>query len=186
MVTPDKREEDLKVLYSQEALAKRTKEIADKINKDFKDADSLVAIGVLCGSMLFLADLVKHLKMPVQLEFIRLSSYGNKQESSGKIKPVDLTLPSLEDKNVLIVEDIIDTGLTATFLIDYIKFQHKAKCIKFATLLDKKCARQHEVPIDYIGFEVDDKFVVGYGLDYLGYYRNLPYIGYFPGEKCSQ
>lgn len=180
MLKLDKKVEDLKVLYSKEQLAKRVEELAKEINEEFKDADKLVIIGVLCGSMLFYADLVRHLKMPVQLEFIRLSSYGHKQESSGKIKPVDLTLPSLENQNVLIVEDIVDTGLTATFLIDYIKFQHKAHKIKFATLLDKKCARAHNVPIDFIGFDIDDKFVVGYGLDYLGFYRNLPYIGYFP------
>jgi len=175
----DKKEEDLKVLYSDKQLAKRVQELAVEINNEFKDVDNLVVIGVLCGSMLFFSDLVRHLNMPVQLEFIRLSSYGHKQESSGKIKPVDLTLPSLEGQNVLIVEDIVDTGLTATFLIDYIKFQHKAEKIKFATLLDKKCARVHQVPVDFIGFDIDDKFVVGYGLDYLGYYRNLPYIGYF-------
>ena len=93
---------------------------------------------------------------------------------------MDLTLPNLADKNVLIVEDIVDTGLTANFFIDYIKLQHNAKKIRFASLLDKVCARIHPIKIDFTGFEVDNKFVVGYGLDYMGYYRNLPYIGYFP------
>ena len=118
--------------------------------------------------------------MPVQLEFIRLASYGNDTRSSGKIKPVDLTLPNLAGKNVLIVEDIVDTGLTASFFLDYIKIQHNAKITRFASLLDKAYTRIHNVNIDYVGFPVDDKFVVGYGLDYMGYYRNLPYIGYFP------
>lgn len=118
--------------------------------------------------------------MPTQFEFVRLSSYGNDQKSSGRVKPLDLTLPGLTGKNVLIVEDIVDTGFTANFMLDYIKLQHKPANIKFATLLDKSCARQKHVDIDFRGFEVDDKFVVGYGLDYLGYFRNLPYIGYFP------
>jgi hypoxanthine phosphoribosyltransferase len=96
------------------------------------------------------------------------------------VKPVDLTLPSLEGKNVLIVEDIVDTGLTATFLIDYIRVQHKAAQVKFVALLNKTCARTKPVQVDYSGFEIDDKFVVGYGLDYKGFYRNLPYIGHFP------
>lgn len=174
-----RREENLKVLYSEEQLAKKVKELAEQINTEFKGENKLVVIGVLCGSMLFVSDLIRKIKVPVQLEFIRLSSYGHKQESSGKIKPVDLTLPSLENENVLIVEDIVDTGLTATFLIDYIKFQHKAKKIKFVTLLDKKCARVHSVSVDFIGFDIDEKFVVGYGLDYGGFFRNLPYIGYF-------
>ena len=118
--------------------------------------------------------------MHVQVEFVRLSSYENEQHSTGRVKPVDLTLPNLAGKNVLIVEDIVDTGLTASFLLDYIKLQHNANKVKFITLLDKCCARVHNVDVDYVGFSIDNKFVVGYGLDYLGYFRNLPYIGYFP------
>lgn len=137
-------------------------------------------IGVLSGSALFLCDLTRHLKIPVWLEFIRLSSYGHGLTSSGKVEAVDLTLPNLDGKNVLIVEDIVDTGLTANFLIEFIKNSHKAGKIKFATLLNKSCARIHNIDIDFSGFEVDNKFLVGYGLDYMGYFRNLPYIGYFP------
>jgi len=176
----DKKEEHLLELFSKDMIQTRITELAEKINTEFDKNEELYVIGVLRGSVLFVSDLVRHLKMPVQIEFIRLSSYGNDQKSSGKVKSVDLSLPTLEDKNVLIVEDIVDTGLTAHFLIDYIKDQHNAKQVKFASLLDKTCARVHPVNIDYIGFEIDDKFVVGYGLDYQGYYRNLPYIGYFP------
>ena len=176
----DKHESQLLELYSEESIQNRIKEIAGEINNEFSKNEEIVVIAVLAGSILFASDLIKRLNMPVQFEFVRVSSYGNEQKSCGKVKPVDLTLPSVEGKNVLIVEDIVDTGLTANFLIDYIKSQHKPQSLKFVTLLDKVCARQKEVQIDYRGFEVDDKFVVGYGLDYMGYFRNLPYIGYFP------
>lgn len=180
MITIDRKEEQLLELFSKDMIQGRIAEMADEINREFAGCDDLTVVGVLRGSVLFVSDLVRHLKMPVQMEFIRLASYGNEQHSSGKVKPVDLTLPNLSGKNVLIVEDIVDTGLTASFLLDYIKLQHNANKIKFATLLDKTCARVHPVQVDFVGFDVDDKFVVGYGLDYLGYYRNLPYIGYFP------
>jgi hypoxanthine phosphoribosyltransferase len=175
----DNEEKQLLELFSESKIQTRVRELAENINKEYSTKEELTVICVLRGSILFVSDLVRHLKMPVKIEFVRLSSYGNEQQSSGKIKSVDLSLPNLADKNVLIVEDIIDTGLTAQFLINYIKEQHNAKKIQFASLLDKTCARIHPVNIDYIGFEVDDKFVVGYGLDYQGYYRNLPYIGYF-------
>jgi hypoxanthine phosphoribosyltransferase len=180
MVVMDRKEDQLVTLFSKEQIQDRIKELAEEINKEYQNSQELVVVGVLCGSFLFLADLVKHLNLPVQIEFIRLSSYGTEQTSSGKVKPVDLTLPSLEGKDVLIVEDIVDTGLTATFLFDYIKIQHKAKKIRFVALLNKICSRIKPVTVDYTGFEIDDKFVVGYGLDYKGFFRNLPYIGYFP------
>lgn len=180
MTVIDKKEEHLLELFSEETIQNRIKEIAEKINAEHGKDEELIVIGVLRGSVLFASDLIRHLKMPVQFEFVRLASYGNDQQSSGKVKSVDLSLPNLANKNVLIVEDIVDTGLTAKFLLDYIKEQHNAKKVLFASLLDKTCARVHPIKIDYAGFEVDDKFVVGYGLDYMGYYRNLPYIGYFP------
>lgn len=180
MTVLDRTQDQLETLISEEQLQQRIKELAHEINTEFAGTQELTVVGVLCGSILFLSDLVKHLNMPVQLEFIRLSSYGTEQTSSGEVKPVDLTLPSLEGKNVLIVEDIVDTGLTATFLLDYIKIQHKASKIRFVTLLSKLCSRIKPVKVDFTGFEIDDKFVVGYGLDYKGFYRNLPYVGYFP------
>ena len=180
MLKLDKKPHELLELFSSDQIQERIQKLAHEINTEFADSEELMVIGVLRGSVLFVSDLIRHLKMPVQVEFVRLASYGDEQTSSGKVKPVDLTLPNLAGKNVLIVEDIVDTGLTAKFFIDYIKLQHNAKRIKFATLLDKTCTRIHPIEIDYVGFEVDDKFVVGYGLDYMGYYRNLPYIGYFP------
>lgn len=166
-------------LFSEETIKQRISELAQKVNEVFGD-EEVVVVAVLAGSILFASDLVKRLNMPVQLEFVRLTSYGEGTKSSGNVKPVDLTLPVLEGRNVLIVEDIVDSGLTAKFIIDYIKLQHKAEKIRFITLLDKTCARKEDVQIDFKGFEVGDKFVVGYGMDYRGYYRNLPYIGYFP------
>ena len=176
----EKNKSDLIELFSEEVIQKRIKEIAEEINNSFPQDEELVVVAVLAGSILFASDLVKRLKMPVQLEFVRLSSYGAEQQTSGKVKPVDLTLPSLEGKNVLIVEDIVDSGLTAKFITDYLRLQHKTADTKFATLLDKTCARKEPVKVDFRGFEIDDKFVVGYGMDFKGYYRNLPYIGYFP------
>lgn len=181
MTTLCKTKQDLLELFSHEQIQDKIKEIAGQINKDFADCEELYIIGILRGAVLFVSDLVRHIDIPVQIEFIRLSSYGNDEKSTGKVKPVDLTLPSLEGKHVLIVEDIVDTGLTANFLIDYIKLQHNAETVKFVTLLDKSCARKHDVTLDYTGFTIDDKFVVGYGMDYAGHFRNLSYIGYFPG-----
>lgn len=175
----NKRVEDLKVLFSQEEIERRTKQLVDEINRDFGSGEDLTLICVLKGSSIFCCDLSKHLKMPVQMEFIRVSSYGNAKESSGNVQAMDLTLPNLEGKNALIVEDIIDTGCTMQFLMDILCRTHKPKNLKVVTLLNKKMARKTPVEPDYYGFEIDDKFVVGYGLDYEGYMRNLPYIGYF-------
>lgn len=175
----DRKVEDLKVLFSKEQVEQRTIELADEINRDLGTKEDLVLICVLKGSSLFCCDLMRHLKMPVQIEFIRVSSYGNAQATSGNVQALDLTLPNLEDKNVIIVEDIIDTGCTMKFLFDIICRTHRPKSLKLVTFLNKKIARKIPVEPDYYGFEIDDKFVVGYGLDYEGYMRNIPYIGYF-------
>ena len=173
----DIKVEDLKVLFSEEQLQTRIKELAQEMNK-FYNGESIVAICVLKGAVMFAVDLVKSLDMPLQMEFIRLSSYGHGFKSTGKVNAVDISLPDLNDKNVLIVEDIIDTGLTAKFLLDFIDLNFKTRSTKFCSLLDKKISRQTDVDADYHGFVIDNKFVVGYGLDYMGFYRNLPYIGY--------
>ena len=175
----DKNIKDLKVLFSEKEIQNRTQELATKINQDFGSTEDLILICVLKGSSMFFCDLSKHLQMPLKMEFIRVSSYGNKKTSSGNVQALDLTLPNLENKNVLIVEDIIDTGNTMQFLIDVLCRTHKPKSLKLITLLNKKCARKVNLDPDYYGFEIDNKFVVGYGLDYEGYMRNLPYIGYF-------
>lgn len=176
----DRNETDLVPLFSEEQIQNRVKELAEKINEDFCTDEILHLICVLKGSSFFAIDLSRHLKMPLQMEFVRLSSYGNSTESSGTVKSVDLTLPDLSDKNILIVEDIIDTGNTAQFMLNYLQCHHKAKKVEFVALLDKTCKREVDLKIGYSGFDIDDKFVVGYGLDYMGYFRNLSYIGYFP------
>lgn len=168
---------ELKVLFSEEQLQLRIKELADEMNK-FYNGREVVAICVLKGAVMFAVDLVKHLDMPLQLEFIRLSSYGSGTVSTGKVHAVDISLPDLNNKNVLIIEDIVDTGLTAKFLLDFINSNFKTASTKFCSLLDKKITRKTDIEPDYYGFDVDDKFVVGYGLDYDGYFRNLKYIAY--------
>lgn len=168
---------DIKHLYSEADIQRRVKELAEKIDIDYKDEEVYI-ICVLKGSVMFTVDLVKCLTVPVKMEFIRLSSYGSSTVSSGRVNTVDISLPDLNSKNVLIIEDIIDTGLTAKFLLDFIDNNFHTKSTKFCSLLDKKCFRKTAIEADYIGFEIDDKFVIGYGLDYDGEHRNLPYIGY--------
>jgi hypoxanthine phosphoribosyltransferase len=171
------KKENLKVLFSKDQLHARIKELAQEINTLYQD-EELTAICVLKGAVIFATDLIRELDMPVQIEFIRLSSYGSSTTTSGKVNAVDIKLPDLNNKNVLIIEDIVDTGLTAKFLIDFMHLNFHVKSLKFCSLLDKKITRKVDIEPDYYGFDVDDKFVVGYGLDYDGYYRNLPYIGY--------
>ena len=170
-------EKDLKVLFSENDIQNAIKKLGEKINADYKD-EELFLICVLKGAVMFMVDLAKHLKMPVDMEFIRLSSYGSGFTSTGKVNAVDISLPDLNGKNVLIIEDIIDTGHTARFLMDFMKHNFKTKSIKFCSLLDKRIKREVDIDPDYYGLDVDDKFLVGYGLDYDGFYRNLPYIGY--------
>lgn len=170
-------ESDIKPLFTNEDIQKKVKEVAHEINSHFGD-DEVYVVCVLKGSIMFTTDLVKYLKMPVKMEFIRLSSYGHSTTSSGKVNAVDISLPDLNGKNVLIVEDIIDTGITAKFLLDFVDNNFTTKTTKFCSLLDKKCFRKTSIEADYIGFEIDNKFVIGYGLDFNGLFRNLPYIGY--------
>ncbi len=169
--------EDLKVLFSAEQLHSRIKELAQELNNFYK-GEEVVAVCVLKGAVVFAADLVRELDMPLKMEFIRLSSYGSSTTTSGKVNAVDIKLPDLNGKNVLIIEDIVDTGLTAKFLVDFINMNFHIKSLKFCSLLDKKITRKVDIEPDYYCFEVDDKFVVGYGLDYDQQFRNLPYIGY--------
>ncbi len=170
---------DLKVLIDSKTLNNRIKELADEINSFYGVNNPLTLICILRGAVMFYVELAKHLKMPVKMEFVTLSSYGNSEKSSGKIKAVNLAIPDLENQNALIVEDIIDTGLTLDFLLKFIKTNCKVQDVKLAVLFDKKCARKYDIEPDFSAFEVDDKFIVGFGLDYNGFYRNLDYVGYF-------
>lgn len=171
------KKENFITLFSEEVIQSKVKEMAQEISS-FYAGEELHVVCVLKGAVMFCTDLVKYLDMPVKMEFIRLSSYGSSTTSSGKVRAVDISLPDLNGKNVLIVEDIIDTGLTAKFLMEFIDDNFKTKTTKFCSLLDKKCYRKTTIEADYAGFEIDDKFVIGYGLDYDGNFRNIPYISY--------
>ena len=171
------KESDLKVLFSETQIQEAIADLGKVLNEKYRD-EEIYLICVLKGSVMFMTDLAKHLKMPVKMEFIRLSSYGSAFTSTGKVNAVDISLPDLNDKNVLVIEDIIDTGHTAKFLVDFINLNFHTKSMKFCSLLDKRIKREVDIDADYYCFEIDDKFLVGYGLDYDGYYRNIPYIGY--------
>lgn len=174
---------ELKVLVDKEDLTSRIKKLADEINvfymQKYGENEELTIVCVLKGAVMFFTELSKYLKMPVCMEFVSLSSYGAGEKSSGKVSALNLSLPPLENKNVLVVEDIMDTGLTLKFLLDFIETKCKARDVKLACLCDKKCARKYNISPDFYAIDVDDKFIVGFGLDYNERYRNLPYIGYF-------
>ncbi len=166
---------DIKVLISKETLEERIKEMSEQIEKDYEGKD-IVLIGILKGSVMFMTELAKNIKNDIALDFMDVSSYEG-TESTGRIKINKDIRDSIEGKDVIIVEDIVDTGRTLTYLKEYLK-QKKAKSVKIATMLSKPSRRVVEIDADYLGFEIEDKFVVGYGLDYNEKYRNLPYIGY--------
>ena len=165
----------MNVLINEARIAKRLDEMAKKINEDYKGKE-IVLIGILKGSVVFMVELAKRLKSKVQFEFMEVSSYSG-VETTGKVKISKDIKESIEGKDVLIVEDIIDTGITLTFLVDYLKLKNP-NSLKIATLLSKPSRRIKELEVEYLGFQIEDKFVVGYGLDYNQNYRNLPYIGY--------
>lgn len=179
---PDRDIGELQVLFSAEEIEKRTQDLANLIDEEFPQDEPLYVICVLKGAVLFCCDLIKKMKTPVQLEFIKVSSYGNEFKSTGNVTVIDSKIPNLNDQNVLIVDDICDTGHTAKKLIDTFNNDYHIKKLKFATLMNKKCNRVEDVEPDYYGFEIDNKFLVGYGLDYIGFYRNLPYVGWFPSH----
>ena len=167
----------IKTLISEEKLNQRIKEIGKQITKDYRN-EEIVIICVLKGAIYFTIDLTKHIESNnLLLEFMQVSSYGNSKESSEEIKikkDIDLDITG---KNIIIVEDIIDSGLTMKKLKEYL-LSKKPKTLKICTLLDKKERRKVQIEADDVGFEIPTKFVLGYGLDYEEYYRNLPYIAY--------
>lgn len=168
-----------KVLISREEIERRIAEMAAEINRDFADSEKLIAVGVLKGSVFFLVDLLKHLEVPVAVDFFQTSSYGNSTEAGEVRIRKDLDL-SIRGADVLLIEDIVDTGYTLRTILDLLRFRG-ARTVKLCALLDKPSRRRVEVPIDYKGFSIDDHFVIGYGLDYAEHYRNLPYIGIYEG-----
>lgn len=161
-------------MIDEKEIQKRVREIGAEITKLCKN-EPLIVVGVLKGSFMFYADLIRHIEGDIKCEYLGCSSYGNSTTSSGEVKlTLDIT-SGIEGKTVLLVEDIVDTGLTMTFLKKTLAARNPKKLLT-ASLLLKPAALKTECPIDYVGFEIGNEFVVGYGLDYQGYYRNLPYI----------
>ncbi len=166
---------EVNVLINKARLENRIEEMAKQIEKDYEGKD-IVFIGILKGSVMFMTELAKNIKSNVELDFMDVSSYEG-TESSGDVRINSDIRNSIKGKDVIIVEDIIDTGRTLTYLIEYLK-QKQPNSLKIATMLSKPSRRIMELNVDYIGFSINDEFVVGYGLDYNEKYRNLPYIGY--------
>ena len=167
------------ILVQADELQHRIKEMAEEISRDYKGRD-LLLIGVLKGAVFFLADLMRHLDVPCEVDFMAVSSYGSSTDSSGVVRILkDLDAP-LEGRNVLIVEDIVDSGLTLQYLMRTLAARNPAS-IEVCALLTKPERRKVDTPARYVGFEIPDKFAIGYGLDYAERYRNLPYVATLTG-----
>ena len=164
------------VLISEKQIKEKVIELGQKIEKDYKGQE-IFLIGVLKGASVFISDLMRCVNLDVKIDFMSVSSYGMSTTSSGIVKILKDIDQDISNKNVIIVEDIIDTGLTLNYLKDYL-LKKNAISIKICTLLDKPERRKCNIQVDYIGFEIEDKFIVGYGIDYKEMYRNLPYIAY--------
>jgi len=164
----------LKVLISREQIKQKVAELGAQITHDF-EGESVVLLGVLKGATIFLADLAREIKLDATFDFIAVSSYGNSREQSGEVKLVKDVDQSMEGRNIILVEDILDTGLTLTYLKKML-LAHKPKSLKVCALLDKVSRRKMPIHGDYVGFEIPDEFVVGYGLDFAERFRNLPEV----------
>lgn len=168
------------ILITQEQISSRVREMGEQISADYTGKDILM-IGVLKGAVIFMADLARAITVPVALDFMAVSSYGSSTTSSGIVRILKDLDEEIQGKHVLVVEDIIDTGLTLNYLLDNLKSRNPAS-MRLCTLLNKPDRRKAEVNIDYNGFNIPDEFVVGYGLDYSEKYRNLPFIGILKPE----
>ena len=169
-------EQDIKcVLFSEEQLEQRVCELAAQIDRDYAGKEPLL-VSVLRGSFVFMADLVRHITLPCTVDFMAVSSYGSGTTSSGQVKIIKDLSEQIEGKDVIVVEDILDSGNTLSYLLRLLEARHPAS-IRLCTLLDKPERRTRPVAVQYSGFTIPDEFVVGYGLDYDEKYRNLPYIG---------
>jgi hypoxanthine phosphoribosyltransferase len=163
------------ILIDEETLAARVKELGAEVSVDYEGRD-LLLIGVLKGAVFFMADLMRHLTVPCEVDFMAISSYGDATDSSGIVRILkDLDI-NIEGRDVLVVEDIIDSGLTLSYLIRNLESREPAS-LEVCALLTKPTRREIDVPVRYVGFEIPNKFVVGYGLDFAERYRNLPYVG---------
>jgi len=168
------------ILFTKDEIEATVKRLAAEIRQDYQDKHPLL-IGVLKGSFVFLADLIRLLDFPLEVEFIKLSSYGRGMESSGKIKVVQGLRAKVKGRDVLVIEDIVDTGLAIAFLLDYLRKKEPAS-LRFCSLTDKPSRRKVSVTIDYLGFTVPNKFIVGYGIDWDEKFRYLPDICTLEGD----
>ena len=169
---------ELKILFSREQIAARVAELGQQISRDFT-GEPVVLVGVLKGAAIFLSDLARQIELDSSFDFIAVSSYADQKQHSGEVKLLKDVEQSLEDKNIILVEDILDTGLTLTYLKQML-LARRPRAFRIAALLDKPSRRQQDIHADYTGFEILDEFVVGYGMDYAGRYRNLPDICVLP------
>jgi hypoxanthine phosphoribosyltransferase len=170
------------ILISEERILSKVQELGRQITRDYQ-GKNLLLVGTLKGAVPFIADLARAIHLPVEMDYMAVASYGNSSQSSGIVRIIkDLEGP-IDDKHVLVVEDIIDSGLTLHYLVDLLKRRNPLS-LRICSLLNKERERIRNVEVDYLGFTIPDKFVVGYGLDYAQRYRNLPYIGvYCPKER---
>ena len=171
----------IKVLISEEQVKARIKELGAEISKAY-EGRSLHLVCILKGSIFFTCELARHITVPVTLDFITVSSYGNGKTSTGKVSIVRDLTEGIRARDVLVIEDIVDTGRTLSYLLPMLE-ERKPASLKLCTLLDKPNRRTHPVDVEYVGFEVPDEFIVGWGLDYAQNYRNLPYIGILDDEE---
>jgi len=165
----------LKTLFSEQDIANTVKGLAQRIEDDFGKEEEIVFVCLLKGSFIFTSDVVRKVKNPSRIDFMRVSSYGNQMTTRGNVEIIKDLEEDIEDKNVIIVEDIIDSGLTLTKVRDLL-LSRRPKALKICALIDKRCRREVEIEGDYVGFTIDDGFVVGYGIDYAEYHRNRPDI----------
>lgn len=169
------REDLQELLFSEEQIQARVKQMGEHIAKDYQGKNP-IAVCVLKGAVLFMADLIRYMEIPLEIDFIAISSYGASTKSSGVVRILKDLDRSVEDRHVLIVEDIVDSGLTLSYLRDSL-LRRNALSVKIATAFDKPDGRTVDITPDYSGFVVPNRFIVGYGLDYAEHYRNLPYVG---------
>ena len=173
--------ETIKVMIPEEEVDAKIRELAEKISKDY-EGKQVHLVCILKGSVFFTCELAKRITVPVSMDFMSVSSYGDGTKSSGVVRIAKDLDETLEGKDVLVIEDIIDSGRTLSYLLEVLSKRNPAS-MKLCTLLDKPDRRTHEVHVDYVGFNIPDEFVVGYGLDYAQKYRNLPYIGVVEGVE---
>ena len=171
------------ILIAAEEIRARTAELARRISADYEGKD-LLLVCILKGGMMFLADLMRHITIPHEIDFMAVSSYGASTESTGIVRILMDLETNIQGRNVLIVEDIIDTGRTLKYITENLKTRRPAS-LRICTLLNKPARRTIEIPLDYVGFEIPNKFVIGYGLDYAEIYRNLPFVGVLKPELYS-